>query len=406
VLALLASSIASWAQPITPEQKQDVLKGVEVILAQRAFVPGADLAAWPERLEKAQPAIDAAEQQDQFARAVNRGLREFGVSHLRLRTPAGREHRQSASTTGVGLMTRAAQGSLEVIDLFPEGPAAQAGLEPGDTITRVDGRPPESPSDLTGASGSTIALTVKKSGGEVREVRLTRQMYSTIRPETLAWVGDDAAVLRIRTFAVGYDRANVERLISDATIRADFLVLDLRSNGGGAVSNMRHLLSLLLPPDTVVGTFVSRAAAARYRDAHAGQDAPVERIAAWWDRKFKTGSRPVVPYPGSVAVLVNRGSASASEIVAAALRELRCAPLVGTRTAGAVLESQNARLPHGFELQYPGNDYVTVQGQRLEHHPLEPDAEVAGPARGSGSGGAVADDPAVAKALELLRSDR
>jgi carboxyl-terminal processing protease len=95
-------------------------------------------------------------------------------------------------------------------------------------------------------------------------------------------------------------------------------------------------------------------------------------------------------------VLINRGSASASEICAAALREVAGAKLIGSRTAGAVLASTYARIGD-WELQYPVTDYVTIKGLRLEGNPLQPDEEVS--ASGNGR-----EDAVLAKALELLRA--
>ncbi|MFN8220385.1 MAG: S41 family peptidase [Fimbriimonadales bacterium] len=137
----------------------------------------------------------------------------------------------------------------------------------------------------------------------------------------------------------------MEDLIKQANEKGKYLVLDLRSNGGGAVNNLQHLLSLLLPPDTVIGSFIGKSLAKRYADETKGDPADVVAIAKWSDRKYKTTKRDVEPFKGKIAVLINRASASASEICAAALKENAKAPLVGARSAGAVLASVYAKLP-------------------------------------------------------------
>ena len=81
-------------------------------------------------------------------------------------------------------------------------------------------------------------------------------------------------------------------------------------------------------------------------------------------------------WTGKMAVLINRGSASASEIAAAALNECVGAPLIGQKSAGAVLASVYGSLPSGFSVQYPIDDYVTIKGVRLEKSPREPDEVV------------------------------
>ena len=96
-------------------------------------------------------------------------------------------------------------------------------------------------------------------------------------------------------------------------------------------------------------------------------------------------------------MLINRGSASASEICAAALRECSAAPIIGSKSAGAVLASTYARLALGWELQYPVTDYVTIKGMRLEGNPLQPDHETT-------SNPDSKEDVVLAKALEMLRA--
>lgn len=215
---------------------------------------------------------------------------------------------------------------------------------------------------------------------------------------TLEWLDEKTAVIRIRTFGKEYLRTDVAKLVDEART-GDRLILDLRSNGGGLVDNLQHLLGLLLPPETAVGTFVTRRTASAFESATGGNPTDLAAIADWTKSKLRTRGLGPKPYEGKIAVVVNRGTGSASEMAAAALRDLLKAPVVGTPTAGAVLGSTFATLPHGFRLQYPAQDYVTIKGQRLEGHPVVPDYEVR--TRGVGS-----RDPALEKAAEVLGGGR
>jgi carboxyl-terminal processing protease len=396
-LLVLASILSATAQTLTVEQKTEVLDGIDKIVMERAFVPNIDLKLWPEHLAKHREAIDKAEQQGDFVREVNRALREFGFSHIRLRTPTAAEARQRTSVIGVGLTARPEADGLVVLAVTPKSPAEELGVKPGWKIVEVDGKVPENPAVLTGDEGTDVALKIKDEAGEVREITLKRQRFSVFRPDTLTWADDESAVLRIQSFSRGYNQKAIEELMAEAA-KAKYLVLDLRSNGGGLVNNLQHLLSLLMPPDTQIGAFISRSTFDAYVKEKPGPSPTVEAIAEWSTRKYKTSKKAVEPFAGKVAVLVNRGSASASEICAAALRENLHAPLVGARTAGAVLASVYGKLPQGFEIQYPISDYVTAQGRRLEANPLDPDAEAAGSKTEDGK------DPGVEKALELLKA--
>jgi carboxyl-terminal processing protease len=397
-LLLLLLALAAPAQPITPEQREDVLAGVTRVVTERAYVPGVDLSLWPEKLASFRDQIDRATDHADFVRAVNRALRRFGISHIRLRTPQAREARVTNTTIGIGVQTRPDTESLLITDVAPDSPAENAGLQPGDRIIAVDGQPTDAAADLQGPEGSPITLRIVSPSGDSREVSLLRQRISNRRPESLTWIDDNTAVLRIWTFSTAYDRDHVENLLADAQ-RASNLILDLRSNGGGQLRNLLHLLNHLLPPDTVVGTPITRAVALRTRTDEQGNESPdLEAMAESASRRLITRSPPrVPPFPGRIAVLVNRGSASCSEIAAAALRESLDAPIIGTPTAGAVLFSSFARLPHGFEIQYPGADFLTAKGRRLEGNPLRPDVYAPTPRRGE-------PDQALARALELLKA--
>ncbi len=385
--------------PMTAEQKTTVLKGIEDILTNRAFVPGTDFKKWSEQVTKKQEDLDKAETVGAFTSVINGALRDFGLSHIRLLSPRSAAARGRTTTIGMGVQSGADAEGLKVRGIAEAGPAKDAGIEIGDVITKVNGKKPENPDALTGERGAKLQLELKKSSGDVKNVEVELKEYSIVRKETLAWPAEDTAVMKIYTFSTGYDRTNIETLIKEASAKAKFLVLDLRSNGGGAVNNLNHLLSLLMPPDTIYGTFVSRRTYDDYVKANPDKSTAVEDIAKWTDSKTKTRAREGVPYfKGKIAVLLNRGSASASEICASALKEGVGAKFIGGRSAGAVLASTFQRLPEGFSIQIPVSDYISAKGERLEKNPRVPDEEVTG---------TVADgkDPVVEKAIEILKKE-
>ncbi|MBX7133726.1 MAG: PDZ domain-containing protein [Fimbriimonadaceae bacterium] len=396
-LALVAGAQTPPAAPaaLTKDQKESVLKELEVIVTTKAFVPGIDFAKWPEFLSKQREAIDKAEEAAAFVGAVNRALRDFGLSHIRLQTPRAAAARGRTTTVGPGMQVSKEDSGLLVRAVAEKGPAKEAGLEAGDIIVKVGGNVPDKADAIQGEKGSKLELEVKKVSGETKTVTLELKEYSTVRPETLTWVDPETAMIRVATFSAGYNRANLEKLVGEAA-KAKHLIIDLRSNGGGAANNLNHLLSLLMPDGTAYGTFISRRVATKFAEEAKGDAKDPIAIAKWSDSKAKTRKREIEPYAGKIAVLINRGSASASEITAAALQELRGAVVVGTKSAGAVLASVFGRLPEGFAIQYPVSDYVTVKGVRLEKNPVVPDVEVTGPRDGD-------KDPVVDKAVEALK---
>lgn len=393
VVALVAALVS--AQPISAEQKSALVTAIHDTLQKRAFVPGLDFKKFETVLAGKQKDLDAADSQTGFAAVINNALREFGISHIRLQTPRAAEARTQTKTIGVGITTFPAKDGLMVRRVVEASPADKAGIRVGDVILRVNGKAGASQQALSGERGATLELEIRRPTKEVETVSVPVDEYSTVRKETLTWAAPDAAVLRIYTFSTGYSRENVDKLMREVA-KAKYLVVDLRSNGGGATNNLNHLLSLLMPDGTVYGTMVSRRVMDDYVKANPGKETTLEALATWTPNKVKTRKRDIEPFPGKIAVLINRGSASASEIAAAGLRDGVGAKIVGTKSAGAVLASIFSKLPDGWAIQIPVSDFVTAKGARLEHNPVVPDLEVTGRA-------GIARDRVVEAALELLR---
>ncbi|BBO22857.1 MAG: hypothetical protein AMXMBFR19_00950 [Chthonomonadaceae bacterium] len=375
--ATLLSIGAAFAQDLSSEQKSEVLKAVTDIVENRAFAVGVDLKKWPENLAKHQEAIDSAATPAAFVGAVNRALREFGMSHISLRTPQSAERRRiNPDNVVLGVTFERLSEGLKVSAVAETSPMSKLGLSTGDLIIEANGKQPGAPRDLLVTEAEKITLKVKKSSGEVVELQLEKpQQGASPSADTLTWADSESAVLRLRSFNRTYDRSHISTLFQEAK-KAKYLVIDLRSNGGGLANNLQHFLSFLLPPNAPVGTMVSKRTVERYVEETKGDPSDLAKIGEWSSRKFGPRGGNEEYFKGKVAVLINRGSASASEMCASALRDAANAILVGQNSAGAVLASVFGRLPHGFEIQYPVSDYVTAKGVRLEGNPLKPDIEV------------------------------
>jgi carboxyl-terminal processing protease len=393
-------SACTFAQDLSAEQKKNVLKSLEETLTTSAFVPGVDFNKWNDYLEKRKDEIDKDIDVTSFTRTVNQALREFGISHCRLQTPRATSQRGRTTTVGPGFAGTVEDKGIRVRRVFEGSPAKEAGLVETDLIVKVNGQKPSKADTVKGEKGELFHLEVENIDGSKKQIDIELKEYSIVRKETLTWLGDDTAVLRLYTFSTGYDRDNLESLITEASKKAKYLVLDLRSNSGGAINNLNHLLSLLLPEGTCYGTFVSRRIAEDYAKQKPEGPMTPEAIAEWTPRKTKTRKLKTSPFGGKIAVLMNRGSASASEICCAALQENVGAKVIGTQSAGAVLSSVFRKLVEGFSIQYPVSDYVTIKGVRLEAHPIKPDIEVTAVKKDNEL------DPVITKAIETLHDQR
>lgn len=388
---------------LTAEQKEKLLDSVTELVRERAYAAKVDFTKWPDHLKKHQKAIDDAKNMTQFSNAVNRALNEFGISHIDLLSPRAAEMQHAPKFGGIGITAEQVEDGIKITSVRENEPAAKAGLKQGDVITQVDGVKAELGS-IRGEAGTEVTLTVQRAdGGKVDEVKIKRAEISTAQPPRLVKVNDEAAVVRLDSFTDLYSRQTVEKVMKEAA-GYPYLIIDLRSNGGGSVTNFIHFLSTLLPKGTEVGTFISRQMMENYKNETGAEDLDPVKVAQWSDRKVKINRNPVEPYAGKVAVLINRGSASASEIVAAALRELKEAPLVGDRSAGAVLMSQYVKMENGFEMKVPTSDYVTIKGYRIEGKPLQPDVRSNDGRGGLMAGREPTSDKTVMAALEALKA--
>jgi carboxyl-terminal processing protease len=380
-LAAVATIAPAQSSQTSPEVKKEVLERMNRLIERNAFVPGVDFRQWDTYLDKVRGDVDKAQTEEEFASTINSALRNFGFSHIALQTPREGKIFRTGQTVGIGITSQITDDGVLVVRVVPGAPADKAGLKPGDLIVEVEGEKAKGITKIIGAEGTQVHLKVKSEDGTVKDHTLTRAKFSTVRPEELEWLDDNTAKLSVFTFATGYNPKRIDDLMKQAS-RAKNLVLDLRDNGGGAVINLQHLLGYFLDGDTAVGTFVDKEMLQSYLDSKKVKEANVTDVAKWsreqqdfWFQQIRPAKLRSPRYQGRIAVLVNPGSGSASEIAAAALREFAGAQIIGQKSAGAVLVSVVVPATHDFMLQYPLSDYVTAKGLRLEGNGVKPDIE-------------------------------
>lgn len=388
-LALLAVAPGTFAQrphstaADSPEwnaaSKSRLLRQISELITNSAYVPNVDFSKWNAALEKMKPDLDKAESQEEFAGVINSELHEtFQISHIVLMPPRAVQQRVTHEMVGIGIRINIIPEGVLVTSTIPGAPAEKAGLEPGDVILEADGHKADGPTYIAGPEGTSVKLKVQKADGKtIKMVSVTRAKFDTKIPEELTWVDSETAVLKIPSFDLSYDGNKVEDFMKQAS-KAKNLIVDLRNNGGGAVTNMMHFLSMVVPSGKSIGTFVNKRLVDNYVKDEKGDPNDLQAIAKYSPNKIEVRpNRNVDVFKGHVAVLVNAGSGSASEITAEALREIVNAPVVGKKSAGAVLVSVMGPLPYGFNLQYPISDYISINGVRLEANGIVPDAESA-----------------------------
>jgi len=287
--------------------------------------------------------------------------------------------------SGIGLSVSAVDRGLRVERVFKGSPAEDAGIDVGDTIASVEG---ESIAGLNstvaterikGPEGSEVTIGVLDRGGdEVRELRLTRAEITVpvVSSKVIEVDGRRLGYIRLATFSEGshgFLRRAVQKVRREG---AEGLVLDLRANGGGLLQEAVLAAGIFLPEGTVVVTTESRTQG----------DAVYEA---------RGGNLPAQP----TVVLIDGNTASAAEILTAALADEAGAKVIGTRSFGKGVFQQEVGLSNGGALKLTIGEYFTPDGTNLGGNGIRPDV------RARDRGGTTRDE-ALGRALDVLAAEQ
>jgi len=269
------------------------------------------------------------------------------------------DEQTSGRFTGVGLNVNEVKRGLKVVEAFKGSPAAKAGIKPGDLIVSVNGKSISgeswelSTAKIKGPEGTSVTLgVVQASSGNTRQLKLQRQEISTpVVESSIRRVGGDRlGYVHLSAFSDG-----AHGPLRDATQRlehrgAQGIVLDLRGNPGGLLTEAVLTSSVFLPKDDRVVSTRSRTEGTKVYRADGD---PLPR-------------RPMV-------VLIDRGTASAAEILASALADNGLATVVGTRSFGKGLFQDLLDLSNGGELDLTVGEFFTADGISLAPQGIHPD---------------------------------
>jgi carboxyl-terminal processing protease len=334
-------------------------------------------------------------------RAVIREMLDrVGQSHFAI-LPAPVASAMTSSTVGptdvgtLGFDVRFIDAMLVVTEVEPGGPADRAGVRTGWTLARVGARPVEAaladlrelPTNQRGfrawavgtalmrgragdgadlgfvdASGRTISRTIVREAERGQPVKLGHLPTLFARLDSRRVERDRKAfgVIAFNVWMTPISRQFDDAV--DALRDTAGIVIDLRGNPGGVLTMIMGLSGHFVDAPLTLGTMTTR-------------DSSLKLVAN--PRRVGASGQPVTPYAGPVAILVDEGSYSASEIFSGGMQSIRRARVFGVRTAGGALPAVLERLPGGDVLQYAIGDFVTATGERIEGHGVAPDVVVA-----------------------------
>jgi carboxyl-terminal processing protease len=269
---------------------------------------------------------------------------------------------------GVGIVVGVRDNVLTVISPMEDSPAFESGILAGDKIVKIEGKStekitlPEAVKKLRGVPGSEVTITVLHPGDPPKDHKLTR---SVIKVETVKDVNNR------REFSLGPDKIGYVRITQfGEQTTSEFrkaldklekqgmtgLVLDLRNNPGGLLDQAVKVCDIFLKRDQLIVSTEGRSARMKVE-------------------QYKATGRD--EYPGvSLAILVNRGSASASEIVAGCLQDVGRAQVIGEQTFGKGSVQSIMPLEDGSALRLTTAKYYTPSHKVIHERGITPDSIV------------------------------
>ncbi len=264
---------------------------------------------------------------------------------------------------GLGIEVTQENGYIKVISPIDETPAARAGVRPGDLITHLNGNSvqgltlQEAVEQMRGERGTAIRITIRREGADRPiELSITRDV---IRPQVVRFrlEGNDIGYIRLTSFneqtEAGLRRA-MTSIRQQAGNNLRGLVLDLRNNPGGLLDQAVQVSDDFLDQGEIVSTRARRSEDAQRWNARGGD----------------------IAQGLQVVVLINGGSASASEIVAGALQDHRRAIVMGTKSFGKGSVQTVMPIPGNGAIRLTTARYYTPSGRSIQARGIEPDIEV------------------------------
>lgn len=265
----------------------------------------------------------------------------------------------SASFEGIGAEIREEDGSIMIVSPIKGSPAEKAGIKPNDKVLSVDGKSVQGMGSseavmlIRGEKGTKVKLKIQRAGtSKPIEMTIVRD---EIPVETVYATMDDHKVAHIQiTSFSDHTAEELKKAIKDMESQGmTSMILDLRQNPGGLLDQAVEITSMFVPEGEVLFQV----------EDHTGKR-----------KKFVSDSKPKFDLP--VAVLVDKGSASASEIFAAAMKESAGIPIIGEKTFGKGTVQTSDEFKDGSNMKFTTAKWLTPNGNWIHKKGVTPDTVV------------------------------
>lgn len=259
---------------------------------------------------------------------------------------------------GVGVSVSKVDNSIEIVAIFKDSPADKAGLKPGDKIIKVNNK------DVSGMELDDVVKLIKNKKKvniivkrDNKEKEITLKQNTVVIPSVSSRIVESnnkkVGVLNVSIFAANTYKQFKNKLDDLENKKIDSLIIDVRQNSGGHLDQVSKILSLFMKQDKVIYQIKTKKGVEKY---------------------YSTGKKSK---NYNVVVLIDNGSASASEILAAAMNESYGATLIGEKTYGKGTVKKEYMLSSGASIKYTVEKWFTPKGKSINGKGISPTIEVA-----------------------------
>jgi len=306
-----------------------------------------------------------ATEQEKIQGAIQGMVASLGDSYSRFLTPEeNKEFNESISGnfSGVGMEVDRKDGVIKVISPLKDSPAEKAGIKAGDIVLKIDDKPTadlsvdEAVKLIRGPKGSTVELIIAREGEPgSKSIKIVRD---SIKIPTLDYKKrkDDVFVISLFNFSQGVENDFRKALREFVLSKSDKLIIDLRGNPGGYLDAAVDVSSWFLPTGKIIV------------QEDFGKDVP--------EKVFRSKGYNIFNKNLKVVVLVDGGSASASEIVAGALSEHGVAKIIGEKTYGKGSVQELIPISEDTSLKLTIARWLTPNGLTISESGIEPDIKI------------------------------
>lgn len=256
---------------------------------------------------------------------------------------------QTGSFTGIGAAVRTQSNKLTIVEPWKDGPADKAGLKAGDEIIKIGDVDLKNFNEdagelLKGAAGTTVSVSYTRQG-KIQNTEIKREAIAIKAVPFFTLIDGNTGYIVLSAFNQKTTSETRAALVELKKQGATSIILDLRGNPGGLLSESINIVNLFVPKGEIITTTKS--------------------VIAKYNQSYKTSFEPVdteIP----LVVLINGRSASASEIVSGAIQDLDRGVVVGARSFGKGLVQRPKKLTYGTQLKVTISKYYTPSGRCIQ----------------------------------------